>query len=84
MKIHMDYLEGRCEEYDNVKFIWEGDRKGLAKKNEERFKAFQNEMETKMKHVTDEMTRQVEAAELRGREMVEKYQRQIKDNQASH
>lgn len=72
MKIHMDYLEGRCEEYDNAKFRWEGDRKGLVKKNEERFKTFQNEMEAKIKLVNDEMTKKVEAAEFKSREMLEK------------
>jgi len=27
MKIHMDYLEGKVEEYDNVKVQWEHERR---------------------------------------------------------
>lgn len=32
MKIHMDYLEGKDEEYENAKVRWESERKSFKKR----------------------------------------------------
>ena len=32
MKIHMDYLEGKVEEFDHAKVRWESERKSMQKK----------------------------------------------------
>ena len=48
MKIHMDYLEAKVEEYDNARVRWDTERRSNAKKGqmqEDKIKEVRREME---------------------------------------
>ena len=71
MKIHMDYLEGKVEEYDNVKVQWEHERRQLSKKIamiEEKAKDRAEQMEVELHKVKEDMTKKLAEAEQRAKE----------------
>ena len=70
MKIHMDYLEGKVEEYDNVKVQWEHERKTHARKiqtMEDRAKERALEVEKEVAKVREEWESKMAEAERRAR-----------------
>ncbi len=76
MKIHMDYLEGKVEEYDNVKVQWEHERRQLAKKIamiEEKAKERAEQMDVELNRVKDEMSKKLAEAEQKAREAKKMY-----------
>ena len=66
MKIHMDYLEGKVEEYDNVKVTWDHERKVLAKKigiMEEKAKERAVEVEKEISMIREDMANKMAEAD---------------------
>jgi tryptophanyl-tRNA synthetase len=62
MKIHMDYLEAKVEEYVNVKVQWAHEKRQLAKKiqgMEEKARERALEVEREINSVKEEMERKI-------------------------
>ncbi|TNV81517.1 hypothetical protein FGO68_gene5190 [Halteria grandinella] len=71
MKIHMDYLEGKCEESEKLRAKWEQERRQAGnrmKMIEERLRA---QMEGEVKKVREECGKQIEMIDQRWKEAVE-------------
>ena len=67
MKIHLDYLEGRVEELENVNMKLTADKKSLGKRIKE--------LEEKVRGAAEE----AERAERRHREAVERLEKEVKE-----
>jgi hypothetical protein len=68
MKIHMDYLEGKVEEYENARVKWESEKRCWFKKMEEKVKK-------DVEKVRSECKQEMDTSEMKWREIVEGLQK---------
>jgi hypothetical protein len=71
MKIHMDYLEGKVEEYENMRLRWDAERKNFAIKVQAEEEKWKKQIEAEVKKVRDECRGQIEAAERKWKDIEE-------------
>jgi hypothetical protein len=60
MKIHMDYLEGKVEEFDHMRSRWEGERRSFAKRLQIVEEKVRKEAEAEVTRMKEECKRQIE------------------------
>ena len=83
MKIHLDYLEGRVEELENLNLVLEQDKRKADKKIigiEDRLKKQIDEKEKEIqdcKAREDNMEERLQELESRNKDIVDKYEREI-------
>ena len=90
MKIHLDYLEGRVEELENINLKLTSDKKQHAKKiqlMEDKYKVIQESKEQDLELLTADLKRvkeKYECAEKKYRENIERLQGEVEQYKVEH